>query len=84
VAHPLGFKGAGFDVRAYSTCGVFVSKVVLGACEKEAEIERVRYPPGNLPGRGRSLSYLTGPRYLSSQLSDSLIIAVRGTLCPVS
>jgi hypothetical protein len=33
---------------------------------------------------GRSLSYFTGPRYLSSQLSDSFIISVRGTSCPVS
>jgi hypothetical protein len=32
----------------------------------------------------RSLSYLTDPRYLSSQLSDSFIISVRGTSCPVS
>jgi hypothetical protein len=31
-----------------------------------------------------SLSYLTDPRYLSSQLSDSFIISVRGTSCPVS
>jgi hypothetical protein len=34
---------------------------------------------GKLTGEGRSLPYLTGPRYLSSQLSDSLIISVRGT-----
>jgi hypothetical protein len=31
-----------------------------------------------------SLSYLTDPRYLSSQLSDSFIISVRGTSCAVS
>jgi hypothetical protein len=28
--------------------------------------------------------YLTGPKYRSSQLSDSLIISLRGTSCPVS
>jgi FHS family L-fucose permease-like MFS transporter len=29
-------------------------------------------------------TYFTDPRYLSSQLSDSFIISVRGTSCPVS